>query len=235
MARFHINGSGDAGLCRATAGKCPFGGTEDHYGSIEEAREAFEHKMEAAPLKKRSKQPHKDMFISILTSNQEVLMERFGNDLDDLEPGEYSAQYYDEASDSDKFITIKVSEGKPVHYNDVAKFTPSHPLTSAKTLTAFREADEAYHQLNADPTYCAANKIDRVTLLESSKGFERVLAKYDLTKAEDATFAKLELEDLEWALDHDLELAERDGRVEELQALQVAKEPLSKLLDSFKR
>jgi len=43
MARFHINPkTGNAGACKATQGKCPFGDESLHYTSAAAAREAFE-------------------------------------------------------------------------------------------------------------------------------------------------------------------------------------------------
>lgn len=42
MAKFHLNGNGDPGLCKASQGNCPFGGDEEHYTSPEAARTAFE-------------------------------------------------------------------------------------------------------------------------------------------------------------------------------------------------
>lgn len=235
MARFHINNAGNAGLCRATKGGCPFGGDDAHYPSKESAREAFEARMEGAPsIASRMKQPHKEMFISVLTSSHDVLTERTGDQLGNLEPGDYIAQYYDQTTDEDKYIRVQVRDDSSVGYEDIPGFLSLTPNTSEKTLAAFKEADNAYRDLNADPVHCAKNKIDRVTLLESSKGFERILAKYDITKAQDATLAREELENLEWALDHDLELAERDGKSEELNALKSAKAPLAKLLDTFR-
>jgi RNAse (barnase) inhibitor barstar len=44
MANYHVNDRGDAGVCSATKGGCPFGGAEDHYTSAEAARSAFEAK-----------------------------------------------------------------------------------------------------------------------------------------------------------------------------------------------
>lgn len=42
MARFHINPvTGNPGECRATKA-CPFGGIDEHFDSIEEARESYE-------------------------------------------------------------------------------------------------------------------------------------------------------------------------------------------------
>lgn len=45
MARYHINPAGDVGVCKAAV-SCPFGDMEaDHYGSKDEARQAYERKM----------------------------------------------------------------------------------------------------------------------------------------------------------------------------------------------
>lgn len=41
MAKYHVNDKGEAGVCSARAGNCPFGGAEDHYESAEAAREAY--------------------------------------------------------------------------------------------------------------------------------------------------------------------------------------------------
>lgn len=45
MAKFHVNDMGEAGRCRAKADNCPFARDEDHYGSPEEARVAYENSM----------------------------------------------------------------------------------------------------------------------------------------------------------------------------------------------
>lgn len=47
MAKYHINYKGEAGVCQAKAGGCPFGGDEDHFPSKAKAREAFEKVHEA--------------------------------------------------------------------------------------------------------------------------------------------------------------------------------------------
>lgn len=41
MASYHINDRGEPGPCRAKKA-CPFGGSEDHYATLEEARKAYE-------------------------------------------------------------------------------------------------------------------------------------------------------------------------------------------------
>jgi hypothetical protein len=237
MARFHINKSGNAGLCKAKKGGCPFGGDEAHFPTVEAAREAYEDSMGATtslPNISRVRSPHKDMYISVLSSNRQVLTERFGDDLSDLEPGDYIASHLDPYSKEEKYLKIQVRSDSSVGYEELSGFQPLAPMTSERTLAAFKEADNSYRDLNADPVYCANNKIDRLTLMESSKGFERVLAKYDVSKADDALRARQELEDVEWSMDHDLDLAKNTGRIEEYRALTSAKAPLTKLLDALR-
>lgn len=57
MTKYHINGEGNPGLCKAQNGKCPFGGEANHYSSEENARKAFELSMasKANPPAKRKK------------------------------------------------------------------------------------------------------------------------------------------------------------------------------------
>lgn len=43
MSKFHINAEGNAGKCHATS-KCPFGSSEDHFDTAEEARANYEAK-----------------------------------------------------------------------------------------------------------------------------------------------------------------------------------------------
>lgn len=62
MAKFHINGNGEAGQCKAEKGGCPFGGPEDHFTSIEAAREQAEALLEAENgwgSAKRQEDPYK--------------------------------------------------------------------------------------------------------------------------------------------------------------------------------
>lgn len=43
MSSFHVNPeTGNAGVCRAESGNCPFGSTDDHYPSADLARAAYE-------------------------------------------------------------------------------------------------------------------------------------------------------------------------------------------------
>lgn len=42
MKKYHVNSKGEAGLCSADSGNCPFGNDDDHYLTPEAARSAFE-------------------------------------------------------------------------------------------------------------------------------------------------------------------------------------------------
>lgn len=47
MAKYHLNPeTGEAGVCRALAGNCPFSAGSEHYSSVEEARASYEAIME---------------------------------------------------------------------------------------------------------------------------------------------------------------------------------------------
>lgn len=70
--RYHINGKGEAGLCRATKA-CPFGDFEtEHYGTAADARFAFEAKHSAALFKPRDlkKLTHDELVDAILTESE---------------------------------------------------------------------------------------------------------------------------------------------------------------------
>lgn len=59
---FHINENGDPGKCKASKGKCPFGGEHQHYDTVEKAQQAFELSMAgstlATPQKKTEAKPY---------------------------------------------------------------------------------------------------------------------------------------------------------------------------------
>lgn len=54
---YHINSKGEAGVCRATKGNCPFGSQDEHYTNADDARQAFEAKMTGETL-----QVHKKLY-----------------------------------------------------------------------------------------------------------------------------------------------------------------------------
>lgn len=46
MTKYHVNGNGEAGKCRAQSGSCPFGGDSEHYDNVADAQAAAEQKLE---------------------------------------------------------------------------------------------------------------------------------------------------------------------------------------------
>ena len=56
MSKYHVNpATGNAGPCNAIHGHCPFGDSEHHYETAEDARAAFEKDMASAPARNLSK------------------------------------------------------------------------------------------------------------------------------------------------------------------------------------
>ncbi len=66
MARFHMNtSSGEAGVCRAKQGKCPFGGDEVHFTTADAARAFYEESMDTSNTVNPSEVHHGDV-ISLI-------------------------------------------------------------------------------------------------------------------------------------------------------------------------
>lgn len=235
MAKFHINpATGDAGECGATVGACPFGGADEHYGSAEEARGAYESMMSSqavVTLEKRTL--NKDIYVSVLTSDQDVLTENFAGEISNtLEPGEYVASYYDSKSDKDRYVKLKVGPNGELEYERLNKFRRISSPSSLRTQQAVTDLRENLGELVAksDPSYCQSKGIDRITLLETSNEIRRMIAKFDWDTAEGATAGRVAFEDLEWVIDHDLTVAEEQGRNEEIKALTESKELVSSFI-----
>ncbi len=237
MAKFHINPeSGDPGECRAKKGGCPFASDSEHYGSAEAAREAFELTMSnqsVVSFEKKELQP--DIFVSILTSGRDVLSEQFAGDLGrDVEPGEYMASYYDSDSDQDKLLIVKVASDGKVDYEKVSEFRTINSPASEKTTSAVSTLRGQLEGLfdKGDPEYCEEQNIDRVTLLEHAQEIRRKLARHDWTSAEGATQGRASFEEIEWALDRDLTVAEQYSTAKEVNAIKESKALVTGFLDS---
>lgn len=73
MTTFHIRDNGDPGRCVAQPGNCRFGSSDEHYTSIDEARNAFEEKAKSlqVPSSQKSKKRNR---------NELSFDERFGPD-----------------------------------------------------------------------------------------------------------------------------------------------------------
>lgn len=81
MAKFHLNPKGAPGVCRARK-TCPYGDLEkDHFGSEEEARKAYESRMEKAeiPLMKLRVYDYKILKTANLTASDFTVREEDGS------------------------------------------------------------------------------------------------------------------------------------------------------------
>lgn len=70
MAKYHISAAGNPALCRASVRPCPLGPPEEHYGSAEEARAAFESAQ--APFSKPEKKVKESEGVSLYRSIMEA-------------------------------------------------------------------------------------------------------------------------------------------------------------------
>lgn len=232
MAKYHVNNEGNPGPCGAEKGNCPFGGEEEHYSSFEDARMAYEQSMSQASVKKLSKQKLSTVasshFISLLDRNGDVVREGTKDRMENLQPGVYSATL--NTSADEKQVLLHVDEQGRLRYEVVKSFSPQVNPTSESVKQAFVETQEAFSKLRQSGTYFAENSIDQASFDEVASGFNRLLARYDFNVAEDVIRLREELDDMEWALEHDLELAKAKGDRAVADAIAKAKEPLKKLL-----
>ena len=208
---YHINSKGEPGSCRAKPGNCPFAGEEEHYGSPEEAREAYEQRMEISSSKRKiGKELPRDLLVSVMDSKAGILTERDSAELGEvLEPGTYAASFYDEASGKDSLVKIVVKGPGDVTHSPISAFQSYINVSSPETQAAAANLRDNLNSLveRCEPAYCHREKINRVTLIEAVSGIRRVLAKHDWANAEEAYQGRQELEDVEWALDEDLKKA----------------------------
>jgi hypothetical protein len=78
MAKFHINGKGEAGACKATKGGCPFGDESEHFTTPEAARKHFEDSQPPATPTKKSKVAAADVVHTIAKTRNGRVTEQKG-------------------------------------------------------------------------------------------------------------------------------------------------------------
>lgn len=238
MAKFHINPeSGEPGECSAKPGNCPFGDDSDHYASLAQARGAFEELMSSrAMIALERKRLPADILVSVLDGEKDVLVEAEPEQLErELEPGEYMAYYYDEGRDEDRYIRLRLSSYGELAYEPAKTFEKITSPSSPRTKMAISELRTELNLLlnRSDPHYCSRNAMDRITLIEGAQEIRRKMAVHDWTTAEGAYRGKKAFEEIEWALDHDLETAKLQGKNEEIRALQETKRLVSSFLSEL--
>ena len=117
MAKYHINGKGEAGLCRARK-SCPFGDlTEDHYSSAEEARQAFEDSMRAFEGTVAPASLSPEAFKALPPDTQRLVMAAVGRVLKEEEWDEQGKELWQAVYDSTEagalWLERRRLEGKP--------------------------------------------------------------------------------------------------------------------------
>lgn len=92
--KYHVNPRGDANLCRVKTGVCPFGGSENHYDTLEEARESYEKTQKRGLFSKLSRKMKDSPSINIVKENftvptqeEKESQNRITRELADLPPG----------------------------------------------------------------------------------------------------------------------------------------------------
>lgn len=239
MAKFHVNpATGEPGSCNAKKGKCPFASDDEHYASAAEARRAFEDSMmdNLAPSVTRGEAWARhgnldpNVFLSVVTENEGVLIERFAPDLaEDLEPGVYAVTYRDGDKDKHGLITVTDDGAFTLKNTDkpqphVSKESQSSEKTQKKVQELFSSIQEIRGFTDAEPEMW-----DRVEAEQISAEINRCFVKYDWTTSAGATAGRLRIEDVAWVVEHDLALAKRDGKFSTAKVLEETK----KALDTF--
>lgn len=122
MAIYHVNpNTGNPNICRAEKGGCPFGGTNEHYDTKAEAREAYEKQMDEATLALKSVQ-------------KEISDRRESNGNPDLDNADRQADLKSAVEDFPKFEVSKAEQkmlddlaaGKKVSDSKLDLFLVSH-------------------------------------------------------------------------------------------------------------
>jgi len=115
MAKFHINGNGEAGQCKAQAGGCPFGGESEHFTTAEAARDAFEARMSEGAHASTSKKADKPTYEPVRSDGSRAFTVTYtGTTFDDTLT---TTVYAKTASEARKGLTearpnLKVTEVK---------------------------------------------------------------------------------------------------------------------------
>lgn len=243
MAKFHFNpATGKVGSCSAKKDNCPFASDDQHFSSAAEARDAFERSMEgdAAPSISRNEAWARhgnldpDIYISVLASESNVLAERFAPDLaQDLDAGKYTVMYREDNRDKFGIVTVN-GDGTFSLTNTIAPEYVSSP-PSGKLRQAYNTLRENARKYNEKIVTANPGNFDPVTAGELSQEIARCLARSNWSTSVGATAGRMQLEDVEWSIDHDLALAKEQGLTPEINSLTEAKKIVSGFLDELAR
>lgn len=98
---YHVNDAGEAGVCKAKNGKCPFASEDEHFTSLEAARASYEESQATFSAKRPKKTfaEHFPLWGSRLPKEVErAILKKLDNDLqaiDDVESGKVETRYAD--------------------------------------------------------------------------------------------------------------------------------------------
>lgn len=235
MKKFHINDKGDVGECSAGPGRCHYGSDAPHYSTADEARNAYESKMEEESfLQTLTSNPlDSDTYVSILTPDGGVLTEGTGSHVtQDLDPGEYMAQY--STSSGDRYIRILVQENGATSISKADAFESIELHARKETVEAFETAAKELAKA-ADEIACAQENRDHATVLAISDAYRRILVKHDYTTGVGSFMARRDLADLRAELDRDEAKAHSQNMPKKVEAIRSAAAPLEALLARVSR
>lgn len=125
--KYHVNNNGEAGLCSATKGKCPFGSAAEHFTSADAARSAFEKTQDGglASSKKIDAKPLTENIVEV-TAAQKKLARELAN---------YTLET--KFGDNDFLHSMVSNEGMKALVFDTTK---------QKIVRRFRDGEDAWHR-----------------------------------------------------------------------------------------
>lgn len=245
--KVHLSEDGEPRECRATA-DCPLknsdGSPAKHFDTKDDARAYYASKMEESAHSTMSKRPAKelkldnDLYVSVLTSSEHTFTEGFPDTLSrELEPGDYTAMYHDEESNRSRYMHMSVNGQGQISYKKMNRFQAITSPASARVKQAVDNLNSDLKKIseNSDPSTCKRNHMDRITLMETSQEIKRRVAAHDWNTAVGASQGRADLEEVEWALDHDIAVAEEQGLTREANAIRESKKTLSDFMRNTTR
>jgi hypothetical protein len=153
MAKYHINDSGNPGLCRAKKGRCPFGADDEHYSNRIEAMQAYSKDMEVkSRFMRLTKKKPNEMKGSSSFSPPETGPVKFQEEL--LDNTEY---YQDAAADlsqawrDEKLLHVSPELLSKTELQTANDDTITEAIGEGKSIRAFMTRD-ILESLGPDPS-----------------------------------------------------------------------------------
>lgn len=180
MSKFHINGEGEPGRCRAMV-QCPFGGEDEHFSTAEDARKAYEltqKHLELAETAKRKQAQDDAAYMAahgLTRSFYEVLF---------LESRGHSRSVRPRLSDS-FYVNVPQSEANPLGLDqDAVRKVYGSYYTSMKTATR-----ELAKNNNAGSVNHLKGVVEKITKDTDSRSAPRAYAALRMVASLRASYA----------------------------------------------